>query len=799
MSALFNSLFNFLRWIWHIVRGPLQVFTIFLRTVWLLFPAVLFFFAAWMAFWKLSQGRDVLISTLEREGAGGIVLLAILFWAMVNWYSSRMLAYRRNIEDLNFTIGRHMPRLLGYLSFSLVWIGLMRLPKLTDPKFNIHENGWMDILWLAVSIGLYIVLTKVFENYKSKRLLISQNASDSAETLKKKKDREDRRYQIVYTCIAVVIALLIILNTIISHNLLSSLYDKRPWVLLFSIMIIQLCFLFFVVVRLGTTAVRASGDKEPAKRKKRGLFDRLGEKLFNNTDLWQQEKSIFFVYNCVAAFSITVYFIEIVNYDWSVKLGSFSTVVLAFGILTGIFSIITFFSIVARINFHMIILIMILLFGKFFPEPHNATLIDADKKAVYKDRPGLREYFSSWVAERIDSIKAKEDYPVYFTLADGGASRSGYWTAATLGKLEDITGGNFSHHLFCLSGASGGSVGNGTFLALLKLRKDICSRNSNFTDEAHKYLKSDFLSYTLARMLGPDFIRAMFGKLDIADRAAALENALESGEDKTALLYKKFKTPFSAYIPTETNQLPIICINVTRVQDGCPSVISNIKLDNGIFGQRVDILSTLPPDKEMKLSTAVIMGARFPYISPAGRIDSSYYVDGGYFDNSGAGIVQEMILELNRMIKDSIAIDPGRYSYLKHLSFYVIHSKNGFPGSDLHKIQPLINDVAAPVLTLIGAFGTQTSVNDWRLIKYLGDLHRDTKDTGYYPMNLYSEINPNEQADTVIFPMNWAISKHYIDKMKDRLENSNVKTVINVVTRKLGQNLSPCDSTKRRW
>ena len=493
MSALLNPIFKLISWIWHLVKPPLQTFTIFLRTVWLLIPAVIFFLAAWMAFWKLSQGKDVLISTLEREGAGGVVLIAILFWALVNWYSSRILVYRRNIESLNLTIGRHMPRLLGFLSFSLVWIGLMRLPTLYDPVFNIHEKSWMDFMWLGISIVLYALLTKVFGIYKAKSMLVPQNDSDSADTLIKNQKKENKRYRNVYMMIAAIVILLIVLNSIISHKFFSSLYEKRPWVLFFSIMIIQICFLFFVVVRLGTIAVRASGETAPVKRKQQGFFDRLGEKLFNNAALWRQEKSIFIVYNIVAAISITIYVAEIISYDWSVKLGSFSTVLLAFSILTGIFSIITFFSIVAKINFHMIILIMILLFGSLFPEPHNATLVKADKNDVYKERPGLREYFSQWVAARADSIKAKPEYPIYFTLADGGASRSGYCTAATLGNLEDTAGGNFSEHLFCLSGASGGSVGNGTFLALLKLRKDICSRNSNFTAEADKYLKSDFL------------------------------------------------------------------------------------------------------------------------------------------------------------------------------------------------------------------------------------------------------------------------------------------------------------------
>jgi predicted acylesterase/phospholipase RssA len=475
---------------------------------------------------------------------------------------------------------------------------------------------------------------------------------------------------------------------------------------------------------------------------------------------------------------VIVYIIAILSYEWSVAMGSFATVLLAFGVLTGMFSIITFFSVVFRVNFHVVIVVLILLFGGFF-EPHRVTLIDSKEETVFKKRPGLREYFDNWTQKRKDSIE-KGEYPILFTLADGGASRSGYWTAATLSKLEDTTGGKFSQHLFCLSGASGGSVGNGTFLALLKLKDSILSHTTNFTAESNKFLKSDFLSYTLARMLGPDFVRPMFGGLPIADRAAALEYAMENGEDKSAFLYQKLATPFSKYIPDTTNNLPILCINVTRVQDGCPSVVSNIRLERSVFGQRVDILDTLPHGKDMKLSTAVALGARFPYISPGGRINKGYYVDGGYFDNSGSGVVQEMIIELQRIIKDSLSKNPNHY--FKNLSFYVIHSQNGYPGGDdLKKIHPLFNDLATPVLTLVGAFGTQTSVNDWRLIKYMQDLKQNTGNGTYMPMNLYKDALKGEE-----FPMNWAISNYYINKMDAQLlRDGDVINVINTLKARL--------------
>ncbi len=792
MNSLFNRLYNITRSIWYIVRTPLQVFTVFLRVIWLLFPAVLFFLAAWAAFWKLSQGRDVLISTLERTWVNGAVLMAILFWALVNWYSSRILIYRRNqLYKDNSTIAYHTPRLLGYFSFSLVWIGLLRLPELEEQHFTVHEKSWLDWVWLAVSLILYIVLTKVFENFKNNKLNIVRDLKqDSQAVLKKKEEQEKKNFRRVYIQTGCVALFLIILNTISSFGFL---LHAKSWILFISIILFQLSFLFIVVVRRGRLPVMDPSkthfemplefpsieEWQQSEKEKGNVFTiSIWERILYNSNIPQKEKWFLIAYNYIAAVSVIIYITAILSYRWSVLLGSFATVMLAFGVLTGIFCAITFFSVVFRVHFHVIIVLMILVFGKFFNEPHNVTLIKSKEVAVFNTRPGLKEYFDNWVRQRKDSIE-KGEYSVYFTLADGGASRSGYWTAASLGKLEDTTGGKFSTHLFSLSGASGGSVGNGTFLALLKL-KDIIKKDSlSFTGEANKYLKSDFLSYTLARMLGPDFVRPIFGGLPIGDRAAALEYALENGEDKSALLYRQFNNPFSDYIPSATNNLPIICINVTRVQDGNPSVISNIKLDEPTFGKRVDILNTLPADKDMKLSTAVIMGARFPYISPAGRIGNSYYVDGGYFDNSGAGVVQEMIIELERIIKDTLAVNPNHY--YKNLSFCVIHAQNGNGASVLNKIQPFMNDLAAPVLTLIGAYGTQTSVNDWRLIKYLEDIHRNTKDTGYYPMNLYKDAAAGDE-----FPMNWAISNYYIKKMDAQLKkDGDVINVINMMNKKL--------------
>ena len=102
---------------------------------------------------------------------------------------------------------------------------------------------------------------------------------------------------------------------------------------------------------------------------------------------------------------------------------------------------------------------------------------------------------------------------------------------------------------------------------------------------------------------------------------------------------------FAALIPGDQNQLPLICINTTRVDDGGPGVVSTINIDSSdvkitrkkaigtrdttyidtsrIFGKRIDALNLVPAGNMMRVSTAMVLGARFPYMSPGGKLGSS--------------------------------------------------------------------------------------------------------------------------------------------------------------------------------
>jgi len=422
----------------------------------------------------------------------------------------------------------------------------------------------------------------------------------------------------------------------------------------------------------------------------------------------------------------------------------------------------------------MIVFFFAFIVGLIF-EPHDIHTSTKKTAATYGNRQTLHEYLENWInirkADLADSSHYTE-YPLIFVLSDGGASRAGYWVASVMAKMNEETNGEFNKHLFCMSGASGGSVGNAAYFNLLraKLTSDTIKHD---VSNVQQYLKTDFLTFTVARMLGPDVFRHIFPFQFVDDRGAALARVLEQGPDPKCLLYDSMATNFSELI-TQKNKiypLPILCINTTRMQDGLPAVISNIDFSDPRFNQRLDFLDLLDEKKDIKLSTAVVLGASFPYVSPAGRIDSAgikkkanYFVDGAYFDNSGSGAVSEMV---NILLRDSLYMQ-----YQNKLKIYILHIANSpLEGVPLQKVNPMINDLAAPIKTLLGAYGTQTIVNDNRLLNLMK--------TNFPRDNLYRKINLYEEGENPNYSMNWVISEKLLKAMNEALNrNKELKMMV---------------------
>jgi predicted acylesterase/phospholipase RssA len=719
----------------------------FFKSMWLFFPAILFLILAWAAFWQLSQGKDLLERTLENQRIFVLFIVAEVFWTYITWYTCyiiakiKLAALPQAGTDKDVMCWRRMliqmPRLIAYSCLTIMILAFFKL--WFDESFN-----RLFILILLLSPFIYL---GIYDFWSSQ--------ADRADDDVKYPDKESKikfLNKFRHSTQAVLAVALLIISFFPSFILLMIL------LIAFQVGLVLL-LVFKKKMFIVTKPVLDGNDPQP------GLMSTVKKHMFDNEELFYTRVFLFILIAGLIFYITTIFSIPV-----SVKIGAVPFILFAFGMLLILGNGVSFLSVLYRINLHMLALLIAFITGLFY-EPHYTTL--PEKKVAtssFSNRQTLAEYFKNWVEQRkalLDDSTDKTIYPVYFALADGGASRSGYWSASVMASLDSQTNGKLSSHLFCLSGASGGSVGNAAYFNLLRARQiDSTVKTADGINIVQDYLETDFLTFTIARMLGPDVFRYVLPLWFVHDRADALSRVMETGSGETSRLYKSMSTRFSEII-TQKNipySLPILCINTTRMQDGIPAVISNISINDPRFNKRVDLLNLLGENRDIKMSSAVVLGASFPYLSPAGRINeskkdiSNYFVDGGYFDNSGSGVVSEMI---NILLQDSLY-----KKYQNKLQFYVLHATNSPQGDNiLHTVNPLVNDLAAPVKTLVGAYGTQTVVNDRRLWNQLKVLY-PRQEEHYIKFNLYDVHNKPS------YPMDWVISDTALNRIKLRLYTS---------------------------
>ena len=107
-----------------------------------------------------------------------------------------------------------------------------------------------------------------------------------------------------------------------------------------------------------------------------------------------------------------------------------------------------------------------------------------------------------------------------------------------------------------------------------------------------------------------------------------------------------------------------------------------------------------------------------------------------------------------------------------------MHISNGPEGEILmEKVNPFVNDLAAPLKTMMGSYGVQTTINDLRLKNYLRNLYGN--ELHYKPINLYRPREPLK------YSMNWVISNRTLDSMDQRLYSPDVRTYISRVLQEI--------------
>jgi hypothetical protein len=331
--------------------------------------------------------------------------------------------------------------------------------------------------------------------------------------------------------------------------------------------------------------------------------------------------------------------------------------------------------------FGIVLLWMLIAEPLFFGDNHDVRTLAADRKGGQQTshetckgsdtinplkRMSIGEAFNAWyeASTRLPvPDKAKEvpvrPQPIIFVATAGGASRAAFWTSQVLGEIAAHEP-DFSERLFMISGVSGGSLGAVAFRSLVeKQRREGASTalSGGFSKLSQDFLKNDFLTPAMATGLYVDLPYHAFPFLPSpADRAAALEKGWEAKACDTVVATGAKRFAWSDGFVSTFNGAgpvwPILALNGTSVERGKRLITSNVDFaGSNLSGPlaRYDALTLL--QRDIPISTAVTMSARFPVISPTGGIREPdgakklqmRVTDGGLFENFGAVTAAEVM------------------------------------------------------------------------------------------------------------------------------------------------------------
>jgi len=241
---------------------------------------------------------------------------------------------------------------------------------------------------------------------------------------------------------------------------------------------------------------------------------------------------------------------------------------------------------------------------------------------------------------------------------------------------------------------------------------------------ASNVLEQDLLSPLLAGALFPDLVQQFLPvPIGYFDRARPLETGLEdafeaaggAGEMRGAMP-----------IPAPGDSVPAMYFSSTCVETGEPAYIGPFGMwARGVY-RTADLSRHWRPEREVRLSTAAVLSARFPIVTPAGAvhgkmIDGSTpvtrrFVDGGYFDNPGTATLGTIVRAIahQRASEDSASQIPIRLLVIR-IGF------TDAPRPEAHSF----GEVLSPLRALLATRSQHASENRSRLEQEAGVVVRD--------------------------------------------------------------------------
>ncbi len=286
---------------------------------------------------------------------------------------------------------------------------------------------------------------------------------------------------------------------------------------------------------------------------------------------------------------------------------------------------------------------------------HDVRVIKNAENITPTDRVSLKASLAQWMEQAPRDPDNPDEIPIVFVSSAGGASRAAFWTSEVLHRLDELDP-SFRRSVFAISAVSGGALGSSDYVASSSLVPDD-ARLARELSRSHS--GADHLAPALAGFFYTDAIQRFLPGPVLRDRSWSIERSFEAEWDiacETNSISpecpKLFERSFLDLYEIETAQWqPNLLLVGTLLEDGRRVITSNLDLVSRTEGESSTQLLPLLPNtydhfeltqKPLRLSTAVMNSARFPWISPAGGLRSlegapiGHVIDGGYFEASAA-------------------------------------------------------------------------------------------------------------------------------------------------------------------
>ncbi len=325
------------------------------------------------------------------------------------------------------------------------------------------------------------------------------------------------------------------------------------------------------------------------------------------------------------------------------------------------------------------------------------------------DRLSLTQAYEQWRKAQPGGADARKT--MILVAVQGGASRAGYWTAVALSTLREAAkakGVDIDPHIFAISSVSGGSVGAVGYAAMLKSAPDA----ADFKLRLLRFAGENVLGGAMTGMMFPDLLQRFLPVAFLPDRAETLERSWEdawTSVDPQAQRPSMMREPFLNLAPRAGEPWrPILIVQGASENSGRRFLTSGVRLACDEVDAD-DFLDSVGHD--VAASTAILNGARFPWISPGGTFpgarcgtrdnQTDHILDGGYFDNAGAETLREMEQALRAIRAEAGETDP------LDIVFVLI----GYRNPDASKPTPAlaINDVFAPLFGMFASMSAHES------------------------------------------------------------------------------------------